>query len=314
MKNRLIKLTISALAASFFCVGGLKTNNSSLSKNQIFSASVKKNRTSSNQREVIDDVYYLIGTVRYTGRVEHITSTDLSVSKSGYFTFVEYYESYALQIGSNNELGSITITSSGLPISKIVVNAASSFGSALVVPFMIDEEYTSIYRGFSDYEVIVPNPKSSVTVSTVYVKKYGEVKYISVYSKAVEDIGGSDDCLGLETFIDEYMHMDYVTNEGYCNDEEHHYYQSAKDAFNLLNEHQRKLFTSNSAYSLEWERLSTWAKIAGDDLNYDLIFESTATFNNDIDMSDMTLITSLTFALSGGSMLLLMVLKKRRNK
>ena len=61
--------------------------------------------------------------------------------------------------------------------------------------------------------------------------------------------------------------MDYVENLGYCSDSEHHYYSTAKTAFNALNEHQRSLFTGNAAYLTEWARLSTWASKNGDSLN-----------------------------------------------
>lgn len=81
------------------------------------------------------------------------------------------------------------------------------------------------------------------------------------------DIGHTEDCVGLESFIDNYMHMDYTENLGYCKDNEHHYYSSAKSAFNGLNDHQRTLFTTNSAYLSEWTRLSTWASKNGDTLN-----------------------------------------------
>ena len=68
--------------------------------------------------------------------------------------------------------------------------------------------------------------------------------------------------------------MDYTDNLGYCSDSTHHYYATAKDAFNHLNEHQRKLFTSNSAYLVEWTRLSTWASKNGDSLNATSILSS----------------------------------------
>ena len=61
--------------------------------------------------------------------------------------------------------------------------------------------------------------------------------------------------------------MDYTENLGYCSDSEHHYYSTAKVAFNALNSHQRSLFTGNSAYTTEWTRLSTWASKNGDSLN-----------------------------------------------
>ena len=61
--------------------------------------------------------------------------------------------------------------------------------------------------------------------------------------------------------------MDYTENLGYCKDSTHHYYSTARDAFNELNNHQRSLFTGNSAYSSEWARLSTWASKNGESLN-----------------------------------------------
>lgn len=61
--------------------------------------------------------------------------------------------------------------------------------------------------------------------------------------------------------------MDYVENLGYCSDSEHHYYSTAKGAFNELNTHQRSLFTGNNAYLTEWTRLNAWAVANGDSLN-----------------------------------------------
>ena len=63
------------------------------------------------------------------------------------------------------------------------------------------------------------------------------------------------------------MHMDYTSNLGYCSDSEHHYYSSAKSAFNGLNDHQRNLFINNSAYANEYARLCEWARINGDSIN-----------------------------------------------
>ena len=70
------------------------------------------------------------------------------------------------------------------------------------------------------------------------------------------------------------MHMDYTDNLGYCKDSTHHYYSTAKAAFNALNDHQRLLFTTNSAYSLEWARLQKWAYYNDDALNGNNLLES----------------------------------------
>ena len=61
--------------------------------------------------------------------------------------------------------------------------------------------------------------------------------------------------------------MDYTQNLGYCKDNTHHYYSSAKSAFNNLNDHQRSLFVNNSAYATEWARLSAWASANGETIN-----------------------------------------------
>ena len=95
------------------------------------------------------------------------------------------------------------------------------------------------------------------------------------YATGNIDIGKTSDCLGLETFIDTYLHWeDYhndhvtgdTTGDGSCEG----YYKGengAKAGFNALNLHQRQLFSGNSAYAAEWARLSAWATANGDTLN-----------------------------------------------
>ena len=107
----------------------------------------------------------------------------------------------------------------------------------------------------------------SVTISTSKGKRFYLNKVIIYALGPEEDIGQTEDCVGLETFINNNMHMDYTDNKGWCKDSEHHYYATARDAFNLLNDHQRSLFTTNSAYSSEWDRLRTWAEFNNESLN-----------------------------------------------
>ena len=110
------------------------------------------------------------------------------------------------------------------------------------------------------------------------------IKSITFYktTKTSQDIGHSEDCVGLEAFIDNNLHMDYKDNLEYCKDNEHHYYSTAKTAFNALNEHQRSLFTSNSAYLTEWTRLSTWASKNGDSLNASNLLASNGNLTIDL--------------------------------
>ena len=106
--------------------------------------------------------------------------------------------------------------------------------------------------------------------------------------------------------------MDYTENLGYCNDSEHHYYATAKAAFNDLNDHQRALFTGNSAYLAEWTRLSTWASKNNDALNSVnqlVVLDNPESINN-----DSTLIIIITIcAISSCLLLGVLIAKKRRS-
>lgn len=127
-----------------------------------------------------------------------------------------------------------------------------------------------------------------------------------------EDIGLSEDCLGLEDFITIYMHMDYTENLGYCSDSEHHYYLSAKAAFNILNDHQRLLFTSNEAYETEWARLSKWAEVNGDTLNNNNQLSSSNIGLGQAEQNQSTTLMVVIASASITSLGLLLIVKKRK--
>ena len=210
--------------------------------------------------------YSVIGTVTYPSNTQTVSVNTLSVTSSGYTNI----ESNAIRLGSSSNTGTMTVTSTTSNITKVVVSA-KSYGSDSDVTITIDGTSKSITGSYIDYDKEFATAKNSVAIATTTNKKRAYIQTITVYetktTKTVTDISNTPDVQGLEAFIDTYMHMDYNSNLGYCNDEEHHYYSSAKAAFNALNEHQRLLFTTNSAYTNEWNRLSTWASIVGDTLN-----------------------------------------------
>ena len=84
----------------------------------------------------------------------------------------------------------------------------------------------------------------------------------------------------VQGFIDVFMHMNaYAANNGYCSDNDHHYYTDAKAAFtNQLNASQREAFCTQSAYASAYARLSSWADNNGDkiDASYSLVQKSNA--------------------------------------
>ena len=264
-------------------------------------------------RQVIETSESLLSTITYPSSASPSISptNSVSVSSSGSTTF----EDKSLRLGSSSKTGSITVTATSSVISKIVVSA-KSYGSDTSVQITIGGSSYTITSSYSDYVKEYSSLTNTVTIATVASKKRAHVQSITVYSKSVQDISDSQDCLGLESFIKTYMHMDYTDNLGYCKDSTHHYYSTAKEAFNALNDHQRSLFTSNSAYSAEWDRLSTWAKVNGDELTntntlakgsfaYDILEENTD--------SNITLIILISVGLLSITTLLL-IIKKKKNR
>lgn len=230
-----------------------------------------------SNRVVIEETtvtgYSVVGTVTYPNNTQTISVNTLSISTSGYTTI----ESNAIRLGSGSNTGTVTVTSTSSNITKVVVSA-KTYGSDTGVTLTVGGTSNTITSSYADYVKEYTTATNSVAIATTTSKKRAYIESITVYetkSTTVEtDISASEDCVGLESFIDNYMHMDYTDNLGYCSDSTHHYYATAKDAFNDLNEHQRKLFTSNSAYLVEWTRLSTWASKNGDSLNATSILSS----------------------------------------
>ena len=150
-------------------------------------------------------------------------------------------------------------------------------------------------------------------IETTTNKKRANIELVTLYSGSnATDIGRGEDCVGIETFITRYLHMDYTQNLGYCKDNEHHYYATAKEAFNLLNNHQRVILSTNSAYSLEWARLNAWARANGESLNNsNLLASSRNTFDIEENSSMFYLIGAI-FIISSGVVLTYFIRNKKR--
>ena len=71
-----------------------------------------------------------------------------------------------------------------------------------------------------------------------------------------------------KTFIDSNMHMnDYVILQGWCADNEHHYYQTAKAAYNSMSEEGRFALQNDEEFIDAKTRLDAWANANGDSLD-----------------------------------------------
>ncbi len=249
--------------------GGVKTITVSFTYNGNTS-SITYDITVNTDRVVIEETtttgYSVIGTITYPSNTQTISVNTLGISTSGYTNV----ESNAIRLGSGSATGTVTVTSTTSNITKVVVSA-KTYGTDSGVTLTVGGTSNTITSSYADYVKEYTTATNSCAIATTTSKKRAYIESITVYetkTTTIEtDISQTEDCVGLETFISTYMHMEYVENLGYCSDSVHHYYLTAKTAFNALNEHQRSLFTGNAAYLTEWTRLSTWASKNGDSLN-----------------------------------------------
>lgn len=224
--------------------------------------------TVSAYRTVMETTLSVLGTIDYTSGEEDISINTLSTSTSGYTVIENAPDSSnkAMRLGSGSKTGTLTIKSTTSNIYKVVVYVRA-YNTDSNVNLTIGGSNNTITTSYSNYEKVYTTATNSVDISTTANSKRAWVNYVTIYTKTSQDIGQTDDCVGLENFISSYMHMDYNQNLGYCKDNTHHYYSSAKAAFNALNAHQRSLFTSNSAYVAEYARLAAWASFNNESLN-----------------------------------------------
>ena len=274
-----------------------------------YQITVNSNRVVYEEQEIES----LLGTVTYPNNTQTISVNTLSVGTSGYTTI----ENNSIRLGSGSNTGTVTVTSTTSNIYKIVVSA-KTYGSDTGVTLTIGGTSNTITSSYANYNKEYATPTNSVAIATTTSKKRANIQTITIYTMTKQNVNISDtaDCQGLEEFIDTYMHMDYVDNLGYCKDNEHHYYSTAKAAFNQLNDHQRKLFTGNVAYSNEWARLQAWAIANGETLNSN---------NQLVKNNTISLLTNIDEVFSGGGLIvvacvvslssvLILYLSKKRKK
>lgn len=269
------------------------------------------NITVNAYREVIEEQESetLRGSVVYTSGSE--VKSGVSTSKSGYTN----QESNALRLGSGSNTGTLTVTLSSGTFNRVKINV-KSYSSDSDVSIDIGTKTQAITSTLTEYVLDFSSNLSSIAIKTKANSKRAMVASVYLYTVSTTnvDIGQSDDCVGLETFINTYMHMDYTQNLGYCKDEEHHYYSDAKTAFNALNTHQRLLFTSNSAYANEWARLQAWAGFNGDSLNNSNQLAANITSNRLDKNVDTSVLIILISSISVISLLGIFIFKKKKNK
>ena len=184
-------------------------------------------------------------------------------------------ESDSLRLGSNSAGAVLSFSTTSTKLTRVIISAKQYSDSEKTM--YVNSESFTLTDSFETYELILSNV-TSFTVSSSGSKARFRVASVTMYSQQTKaQIGKTDDCLGLESFIDSYLHWtdyhsDHITGDdtgdGSCTS---YYYgdnnNGAKAAFNALNSEQRRIFTTNSAYAAEWARLSAWASANGETLN-----------------------------------------------
>ena len=217
-----------------------------------------------NPNRVVVEETTASGTITWSSSAATVAGMDNVTVTNVQYT---YYESDSLRLGTGSGGGQIRIDTSINVVSVVVT--AKAYSDTRKGNLTVGDKTLSVTNtDYVEFSLLtLTTPTASLVVSTPSSSVRINIQSIVINCVGSEDISTSSDCIGLETFIETYMHMDYVQNLGYCKDNQHHYYSSAKSAFNSLNTHQRKLFVENSAYSSEYTRLSAWASANGESLN-----------------------------------------------
>ena len=307
-------VTPTSVSSPDMSTTGVKTITVSFTYDEV-TKSTTYDITVTQHRVVIEET-----TVEATGSFEYssgeLVKDPESLAKpttGGYAQIESVSPSYALRLGASKSTGRITV--SATDITSITVRARA-YGTDSNVILNIGGTEKTLTSSWADYTVDFATPQTSVLVTTSANGKRAYVSSLTItYSETTsEDIGDTADCVGLESFINDYMHMDYVENLGYCKDTEHHYYSSAKSAFNSLNTHQRALFTGNEAYASEWARLEAWANANGDELNESNLLELSPDYIDYGDNNSVAVIIIIVTSFILTALSSTIILKKKRRK
>lgn len=77
--------------------------------------------------------------------------------------------------------------------------------------------------------------------------------------------------IAANSFVADNMHMsDYQEEKGWCNDKEHHYYDTARSSYNSMSPEGRTAFQSDATFANAKARLDAWASANGDTLDPEL--------------------------------------------
>lgn len=139
-------------------------------------------------------------------------------------------------------------------------------------------------------------------------------------SKVVRyDAQANADFAAVTSFANGSLHMaDYNESLGYCNDNEHHYYLTAKAAYNALTDSQKEMFATWGEFAAAKARYEKWAEFNHDANPYDgndtiVSVLEVSMFNENNNFNTMVVVISLMTVFSA-AILFITLRKKRTNK
>lgn len=219
----------------------------------------------------------------------------LTISSGFTFGFQRIRTSYA-----NKEVDAFQVRVSAIGIDNIYHNWYS--------PTICIDAFT--YPCNSD---IASSNKDKAPIIGFYAYNTNEITLSDIKYNGKEVNLSYSDLESARNFVNRYMHMDdYTENKGYCKDNDHHYYSSAKEGWEALSEEVRAIITNEEEFDLAYKRLLAWARANNDNL------DSTITVNtNLITKSDkktpLSIITLLSLLTITGTSSILIFTKKKEN-
>ena len=125
----------------------------------------------------------------------------------------------------------------------------------------------------------------------------------------------ASDKSSVQSFVDTCMHLgDYTDDNGWCKDDTHHYYATAKNGYHDLTSNQRNYFKYDSDFALAKARYEKWAYYYGDIAPYDGgTISSSRVINTDTFSPSSGSLIIVISSISLISLLGLFLIKKKHN-
>lgn len=189
----------------------------------------------------------------------------VKLSESDYTKTSEITGDYASWVKSSFTLDSTSFATDGL-VQKLYKNC---MGRTDTIGFVFSPSYIYDLKDQNHTISVAAGTilPTEVDSSTPYVSYYYGINRAYKFANWLTISNGQwFDASEVELFCENYLYMStYNTSLGYCNDNEHHYYKTAKEIYDQFDIYQKKYFQS-ACYDA-FVRFQTWANMNGETIN-----------------------------------------------